>query len=198
MNITELPNYDKESYNKQIKELSDQYSQKRSKFNFRSKPKPVKNKVPQVPEDEQVKIEELVVLTENKQIQIDSQQKTLKNMKNCIINTIAQETMLVNNLHSCIINTSIKSSIMIQNCSNCVFYYECLQARIHECVGLKIFSKCNNTSIIEDCNEIEFGPLMVNGSLPLVDDFNWLKQDPSPHFRFVTFQQFTDCSEIKS
>lgn len=76
--------------------------------------------------------------------------------------------------------------------NGCVMVLSCRQFRMHGCKDVDVYLECGSHPIIEDCNGIRFAPLparyLVEGkSMPgdlwdQVDDFKWLKSEPSPHW----------------
>ncbi|KAF2096483.1 hypothetical protein NA57DRAFT_43124 [Rhizodiscina lignyota] len=80
--------------------------------------------------------------------------------------------------------------------SNCVVVVACGQFRMHACQKVDVYLECGSRPIIEDCEEVRFAPLskvkQANGEAftkqnmwDQVDDFKWLKQEPSPHWSVV-------------
>ncbi|KAI9813534.1 MAG: hypothetical protein M1832_006265 [Thelocarpon impressellum] len=68
----------------------------------------------------------------------------------------------------------------------------CRQFRLHECRNVDVYLLCNSRPIIEDCSAIRFAPLSehhtlvsekpVDNQWDQVDDFKWLKAEPSPNW----------------
>ncbi|KAJ0348790.1 hypothetical protein COL154_006482 [Colletotrichum chrysophilum] len=65
------------------------------------------------------------------------------------------------------------------------------QVRIHECRNVDIYLHCSSHPIIEDCENMRFAPLPAAFDTPehpvknqwdQVDDFKWLKSEPSPNW----------------
>ncbi|KAI5921995.1 tubulin binding cofactor C [Camillea tinctor] len=73
------------------------------------------------------------------------------------------------------------------------------QVRIHECRNVDVYLHCQSHPIIEDCEGMRFAPLpdlyasdtttAENNQWDQVDDFKWLKTEPSPHWSVLPADQ---------
>lgn len=82
--------------------------------------------------------------------------------------------------------TGVRDSVLIVNAR---------QVRMHECRNVTVFLWCGSHPIIEDCEDVRVAPLpelflgrgQDNGAdsnqWDQVDDFGWLKTEPSPNWR---------------
>ncbi|KAF2459647.1 tubulin binding cofactor C-domain-containing protein [Lineolata rhizophorae] len=75
-----------------------------------------------------------------------------------------------------------------------VLLVRCRQLRLHACRGLDVYLHCASRPIVEDCEGVRFAPLPgawdgdgVEGpnQWDQVDDFKWLKAEPSPHWSIL-------------
>ncbi|KAG8162150.1 hypothetical protein KVR01_007915 [Diaporthe batatas] len=82
--------------------------------------------------------------------------------------------------------TGVRDSVLVVNAR---------QARMHECRNVTVYLWCGSHPIIEDCEDVRVAPLpevflgrgQDNGAgsnqWDRVDDFGWLKTEPSPNWR---------------
>ncbi|KAI9825186.1 MAG: hypothetical protein M1819_000591 [Sarea resinae] len=81
---------------------------------------------------------------------------------------------------------------------NSVLVVACAQFRMHDCKDVDVYLACSSRPIIEGCEGIRFSPLPEAYSHPSdsestapqnlwdqIDDFNWIKPTPSPHFAIL-------------
>ncbi|ORY58794.1 tubulin binding cofactor C-domain-containing protein [Pseudomassariella vexata] len=69
------------------------------------------------------------------------------------------------------------------------------QVRVHECERVDVYLHCRSHPIIEDCKGMQFAPLpecymnnldAANNQWDQVDDFKWLKTEPSPNWSLMS------------
>ncbi|KAH6651991.1 tubulin binding cofactor C-domain-containing protein [Truncatella angustata] len=70
------------------------------------------------------------------------------------------------------------------------------QVRVHECENVNFYLWCGSHPIIEDCRDVRFAPLpetyaqqtedSQKNQWDQVDDFKWLKSEPSPNWSILT------------
>lgn len=94
-----------------------------------------------------------------------------------------------------------RGSVYVDRCERCVFAVATQQLRIHTSSDCRFHVRCKSGPIIEDCTGLVFAPYRVvypgldedlaaagfrdedDGELwHAVQDFNWIKSEPSPHF----------------
>lgn len=83
----------------------------------------------------------------------------------------------------------------ITDLRNCVVVVACRQFRMHDCIDVDVYLECGSHPIIEDCDGLRFAPLPQQyrdgktkadaDQWDKVDDFKWLKSEPSPHWRIM-------------
>ncbi|KAI8916867.1 tubulin binding cofactor C-domain-containing protein [Entophlyctis helioformis] len=106
--------------------------------------------------------------------------------------------------NSVILFGPIRGSILVQQCTKSLIAVACRQCRVHESRDLVLHLFVPSHPIIEDCDGVRFAPydpasgprdwtarLQMAGLDPTrnqfdqVEDFNWLKQQASPHWRVM-------------
>ncbi|KAI0594233.1 tubulin binding cofactor C [Biscogniauxia sp. FL1348] len=71
------------------------------------------------------------------------------------------------------------------------------QVRMHDCRNVDVYLHCQSHPIIEDCSGMRFAPLpdlyasdlTTNNQWDQVDDFKWLKSEPSPNWSVLPEEQ---------
>ncbi|KAF2743687.1 hypothetical protein M011DRAFT_217021 [Sporormia fimetaria CBS 119925] len=89
----------------------------------------------------------------------------------------------------------IQGPLHLTSLTNTVLLTSCRQFRMHDCKNVTVYLHCASRPIIEDCDGIAFAPLPsgliddeskgVENRWDQIDDFKWLKAEPSPHFRVL-------------
>ncbi|KAI1332459.1 tubulin-specific chaperone C [Xylariaceae sp. FL0255] len=102
---------------------------------------------------------------------------------------------LKNIKHSLIVAGHVAGPAHITGLEDCVVVVAARQVRIHECRDVVFYLHCTSHPIIEDCSNVRFAPLpqfYVDESLKAennqwnkVDDFKWLKLEPSPNWEIL-------------
>lgn len=102
--------------------------------------------------------------------------------------------------NSLIICGRVAGPIHITNVRESVLVVACRQFRMHDSRSVDVYLHCASRPIIEDCEDVRFAPLPsvyeteeMNGAgkggggnlWNQVDDFKWLKSEPSPHWRVL-------------
>lgn len=85
--------------------------------------------------------------------------------------------------------------IHITGVENSVLVTSCQQFRMHGSQNVDVYLHCSSRPIIEDCQSIRFAPLpntyttleisRTPNQYDQIDDFKWLKAEPSPHFSLL-------------
>ncbi|KAF2085317.1 putative tubulin-specific chaperone c [Saccharata proteae CBS 121410] len=127
---------------------------------------------------------------------------TLMNLRHCIVD-MSQPTahggpfagLTVKNIKSSLVVCGkVAGPIHLTGLENCVVVVSCRQFRMHECNNVNVYLHCSSRPIIESCANINFAPLpttFINDNEPgsnlwdQVDDFKWLKSEPSPHWKIL-------------
>ncbi|KAF2198170.1 TBCC-domain-containing protein [Delitschia confertaspora ATCC 74209] len=127
---------------------------------------------------------------------------TISNLFHCVVDvtpsssTAPFATLILKSVKdSLIITGPVSGPIHITGLEKCVLVLVCRQFRMHDCKNVDVYLHCASRPIIEDCEGIRFAPLpetyvTPSSSPPLnhwneIDDFKWLKAEPSPHFRLL-------------
>ena len=80
------------------------------------------------------------------------------------------------------------SSVFIENCNDCEFLVKCHQLRIHESHNCRMKVDVQSQVCLENSDGFEFGwynsPDQTN-QWRMINDFSWLKSEPSPNFKLV-------------
>ncbi|RLN99354.1 hypothetical protein DYB28_011998 [Aphanomyces astaci] len=104
--------------------------------------------------------------------------------------------------HCTIYTGPIQGSLWLENCSNCTFVVVCRQLRVHHTSASAFYLRIKSHPIVEDCDGLGFAPyglayeglgaqldaagLACDTALwSQVDDFKWLRQTQSPHWRVL-------------
>ncbi|RXG50012.1 hypothetical protein VDGE_00852 [Verticillium dahliae] len=101
---------------------------------------------------------------------------------NLALKNIERSLVLAGNVDGPVHVTSIRDSILVVSAR---------QVRIHQCHNMDVYFYCGSRPIIEDCSGMRFAPLPKSFESPgddsknqwdQVDDFKWLKAEPSPNW----------------
>ncbi|KAI9892653.1 MAG: hypothetical protein M1814_001347 [Vezdaea aestivalis] len=83
----------------------------------------------------------------------------------------------------------VSGAAHISRARNCTFFVDCHQFRLHECEDIIVYLQCEAKPIIESVKGLQVTPLRLdyNGEnhYKEVDDFNWLKDEPSPNWKVL-------------
>ncbi|KAG9192346.1 hypothetical protein G6011_11080 [Alternaria panax] len=96
---------------------------------------------------------------------------------------------------SLIITGQVAGAIHITDVSNSVVVTACRQFRMHGSKDVDVYLHSASRPIFEDCEGLRFAPLPDAHKTPeieqsanqwdQIDDFKWLKAEPSPHFNIL-------------
>ncbi|KAK5661747.1 hypothetical protein OQA88_9848 [Cercophora sp. LCS_1] len=130
---------------------------------------------------------------------------TLTELHGCIIDMSAPtgrqgapfaNLTLKNISNSLIIAGHVEGSVHITGVKNSILVFMARQVRIHECESVDLYLHCMSHPIIEDCSNLRFATapecyLSDEDKTKLnmwdqVNDFKWLKAEPSPNWRLMT------------
>jgi len=132
---------------------------------------------------------------------------TLSNLRHCIVDMSQPTTdggpfaglILKNIKESLIVCGHVSGPAHITGVENIVVVAACRQFRMHGSKNVDVYLQCSSRPIIEDCEGIRFAPLPQtyiteeNAQNPnqwdQVDDFKWLKSEPSPHWSVLPPEQ---------
>ena len=102
----------------------------------------------------------------------------------------------------------VSTSVFLDKCHNSTIVFACQQLRCHSSSKCNLYVHITARGIIEDCNEIYFGPYTFEyheleqhfkasnltrevNNWKRIDDFNWLsKTETSPNFSFIPESQW--------
>ncbi|KAF1946446.1 TBCC-domain-containing protein [Clathrospora elynae] len=100
---------------------------------------------------------------------------------------------------SLIICGQVAGAIHVTNVENSVIVTACRQFRMHGAKDVDIYLHSASRPIFEDCEGLRFAPLPAVHTTPAmaqttnhwdqIDDFKWLKAEPSPHFSILPESQ---------
>jgi tubulin-specific chaperone C len=139
---------------------------------------------------------------------------TLSNLRNCIVDMSVPTSFgvvarpfagltLRDISDSLIVSGRVAGPMHITNMRDSVLVVACRQFRMHDSRSVDVYLHCGSRPIIEDCDDVRFAPLPsvyeteeINGEgkggvagngnfWDQVDDFKWLKSEPSPHWRIL-------------
>lgn len=102
------------------------------------------------------------------------------------LKTIKQSLLICGTVAGPVHITGIKDSVVV---------VAARQVRIHECKNVSFYLRCGSHPIIEDCSDVRFAPLPQayaeigestgQDQWDQVDDFKWLKNEPSPNWSII-------------
>ncbi|KAI1654397.1 TBCC-domain-containing protein [Daldinia decipiens] len=125
---------------------------------------------------------------------------SLTNLERCVVDMTAPTSagtpfagLALNNIReSLIIAGHVAGPVHITGLRNSIVVVAARQVRIHECENVDVYLHCSSHPIIEDCSGMRFAPLPELYATKLeikgesqwdqVDDFKWLKTEPSPNW----------------
>ncbi|KAI2777662.1 TBCC-domain-containing protein [Daldinia loculata] len=125
---------------------------------------------------------------------------SLTNLERCVVDMTAPTSAgtpfaglaLKNIRESLIIAGHVAGPVHITGLRNSIVVVAARQVRIHECENVDVYLHCSSHPIIEDCSGMRFAPLPELYATKLeiksesqwdqVDDFKWLKTEPSPNW----------------
>ncbi|KAK5114335.1 hypothetical protein LTR62_002587 [Meristemomyces frigidus] len=131
---------------------------------------------------------------------------TLSNLHRCVIDLSSPTTTghafagltLKNISHSLIICGRVNGAIHLTNITNSVIVVASRQYRMHESRNCDVYLYTSSRPIIEDCSVVHFAPLpdlylsqedrAGENQWQLVDDFKWLRSEPSPNWKTLDMQ----------
>ncbi|ORY12022.1 tubulin-specific chaperone c [Clohesyomyces aquaticus] len=133
----------------------------------------------------------------------------VSNLRRCVVDlspaTIndggAFATLMLKNIKdSLIVCGQVAGAIHITDVSNSVIVVACRQFRMHASKSTDVYLHSASRPIIEDCEGIRFASLPEKFTTPVlsgmpnqydqIDDFKWLKLEPSPHFSLLPADQY--------
>ncbi|KHN73634.1 Tubulin-specific chaperone C [Toxocara canis] len=91
---------------------------------------------------------------------------------------------------STLVLAPVSSSVLIRNCSGLTLVAAAQQIRVHSSHNLRLHIAVRGAVVIEDCDGFLIAPYRVsnivldwtNDNWRKVQDFNWLSDDPDPHW----------------
>ncbi|RMZ70591.1 tubulin-specific chaperone c [Pyrenophora seminiperda CCB06] len=129
---------------------------------------------------------------------------TLSHLTRCVVNlspctnngTTPFATLYLREIsHSLIICGHVAGAIHITDVSDSVIVTACRQFRMHGSKNVHVYLHSASRPIFEDCHGLRFAPLPAIYMTPhlaqsenqwnQIDDFKWLKAEPSPHFSIL-------------
>ncbi|KZF24547.1 TBCC-domain-containing protein [Xylona heveae TC161] len=128
---------------------------------------------------------------------------TLSSLRRCIVDmsiptatgTPFASLAIKNVRDSLLVCGHVNGPAHITGVQNSVMAVACRQFRMHQCKGVDVYLYCGSRPIIEDCEDIRFAPMpesYITDSLKSipnqwdqVDDFKWIKSEPSPHWSVI-------------
>ncbi|KAB2102676.1 hypothetical protein AG0111_0g9384 [Alternaria gaisen] len=205
-----LPAYDQRTYSETIKKLSEKLSSVRNsfdppkKFSFKSKKKDIM-KPEAKPEDSFTstlshKSHARITLA---QAPYATSSPTVSHLAHCVVDLSAPTKAdapfaalyLRSITSSLIITGQVAGAIHITDVSNSVIVTACRQFRMHGSKDVDVYLHSTSRPIFEDCEGLRFAPLPDSYKTPeieqsanqwnQIDDFKWLKAEPSPHFNIL-------------
>ncbi|KAK1705133.1 tubulin binding cofactor C [Colletotrichum lupini] len=130
----------------------------------------------------------------------------LTDLKGCVVDmsialsghTSFANLALKNVERSLIVAGNVAGPAHITGVSDSIIVVSARQVRIHECRNVDIYLHCSSHPIIEDCSNMRFAPLPpsfdttedpTKNQWDQVDDFKWLKSEPSPNWSILPEEQ---------
>ena len=112
-----------------------------------------------------------------------------------------QSLMLRNIERSLVVVGHVSGPVHMTNLKACVLVVASRQVRIHECHDVDVYLDVRSRPIIEVCKNMRFAPLpsaygdgdgtdsSANNQWDQVDDFKWLRAEPSPNWSVLSEAQ---------
>ncbi|CAO3590419.1 unnamed protein product [Absidia cylindrospora] len=118
---------------------------------------------------------------------------SLSHLSNCVIwlpnEGVQISTVHIKNIKKCIIVCGIvQGSILMYGLDDSVLVVNCHQFRMHDATNVDVLLQVSSRPIMEDSNRIRIGNNDQKSSVNYFDqmnDFNWLKQQASPHWTLL-------------
>ncbi|KAH8727108.1 tubulin-specific chaperone C [Phaeosphaeriaceae sp. PMI808] len=131
---------------------------------------------------------------------------TVSKLQHCVVDLSAATAIspfsalyLKNISNSVIVCGQVAGAIHITDVQNSTLVISCRQFRMHGSKKVNIYLHAASRPIIEDCESVRFAPLppafetseisQVVNQWDQVDDFKWLKAEPSPNFGVLVGSQ---------
>ncbi|KAK0856553.1 hypothetical protein LTR03_001290 [Friedmanniomyces endolithicus] len=132
---------------------------------------------------------------------------TLSNLRRCVVDmsspTSTDQSLagltLKNISNSLIICGHVSGAAHLTNVRNSMIVVASRQFRMHESQGCDVYLVTSGRPIIEDCKNVRFAPLpglymrkedhQVKNQWREVDDFKWLRNEPSPNWKALEVEQ---------
>ncbi|KAI4859065.1 TBCC-domain-containing protein [Hypoxylon rubiginosum] len=132
---------------------------------------------------------------------------SLTNLERCVVDmTVPTSTgapfaglVLKNIKESLIVAGHVAGPVHMTGLENSTVVVAARQVRIHECRNVDVYLHCASHPIIEDCSGMRFAPLPElyaskseagdKNQWDQVDDFKWLKSEPSPNWSTLPEEQ---------
>ncbi|KAF2868907.1 putative tubulin-specific chaperone c [Massariosphaeria phaeospora] len=129
---------------------------------------------------------------------------TISNLRHCVVELYSPAAhgpsfaglTLKNIKESLVVCGQVLGPAHITGVEDSVILVSCRQFRMHGSKNVVVYLHCASRPIIEDCEDIRFAPLpdayvtedigLVQNHWDEIDDFKWLKFEPSPHFRLLS------------
>ncbi|KAI0849374.1 TBCC-domain-containing protein [Daldinia vernicosa] len=129
---------------------------------------------------------------------------SLTNLERCVVDMTTPTSartpfagLALNNIkESLIVAGHVAGPVHITGLRNSIVVVAARQVRIHECENVDLYLHCSSHPIIEDCSGMRFAPLPELYATKLeikgenqwdqVDDFKWLKTEPSPNWAVLS------------
>lgn len=83
----------------------------------------------------------------------------------------------------------VDGSVFMSNCNECEIEVACHQLRIHESHACSLWTCSGSAPIIENCDNMRFGELLLHGRKGCWDDvkdFSWLREGSSPNWQLLS------------
>ncbi|KAF1970376.1 tubulin-specific chaperone-like protein c [Bimuria novae-zelandiae CBS 107.79] len=124
---------------------------------------------------------------------VSNVQRSVVDLSGPTINGSPFATLTLKNIRdSLVVCGRVTGPIHITGVERSVIVTSCRQYRMHSSKKVDVYLHCSSRPIIEDCETIRFAPLPqhfmtedLTGSTnqwDQIDDFKWLKSEPSPNF----------------
>jgi len=114
------------------------------------------------------------------------------------VSTSVPSSLTLNNVSwSFVLAPNIRGPAHITKLSNSTIVLSCHQFRMHNSHHVDVYLHCSSRPIIEDCSDIRFttipdrfvakseGEVVRTNMYSQVDDFKWLRAEPSPNWRLM-------------
>lgn len=128
---------------------------------------------------------------------------TLSNLTNCTIDlrdtgAATLTSLHVHNLSNCVLFAHVDGSALLTFVARSILVLTVRQFRLHSSTGVAVLLDVGSLPVIEKCQQVFFGPHGESDKYAQVQDFDWVRGGPSPHWSVMTDEQVSEVQRAIS